>query len=690
MSDTQFVLIGENTLEVAFVMEVSREMNDHEKLYGRYKPNQHDIGSISGLTEALAGIDTKEGNLEDLTTDNKENLVGAINEVDLHADNNATNLSNHIADKSNPHEVTKAQVGLGNCDNTSDLNKPISTATQSALTNITNGTTSIAYDNTTSGLSATTLQGAIDEIDSDLDNVEDLIPSAASTSNQLADKSYVDTADNDLQSQIDAIAASSDVTDIVGTYSELQAYDTSTLTNDDIIKVLQDESQGGATTYYRWVVSGSSGSFVLIGSEGPYYTKAEADDLLAEKQDKITATNKLDSDMVDDTGQTNKFVTASEKSQISTNTSDITALQSGKADKSTTYTKTEVDTIASGKANVGLDNLNTDGQMIIDSQNGTISNCILEIPHNIKVELVDNILTLKAESTLVKTGDTYATVTTGKDLTYDYSNKPNGIYVQTCTNSGGSLGFQKLIGKLGSGDTLPTDNTNYEWFYLSGDRKIYVYTNGAWSDRNVTYPFCLVNVENGVASFAKDSDGNDMIFNGACFVGHHAAVYPNIKELISDGFNKDGSLKSTLGISNSLSIIELSGTAPDGYDRNIYTTNGRSWGQFTANEVNDVSELSSNSVLYSYVKNKNKFYHISSNAPTAAARFCLVKFIVSGSTVTDFTIRQPVRLATTEMLNKVQDQVATRQIDVTTLTGYDSTKTQTLKNVNGILTWVDD
>lgn len=42
-------------------------------------------------------------------------------------------LEAHIANHSNPHVVTKAQVGLGNCDNTSDLNKPISTATQTAL-----------------------------------------------------------------------------------------------------------------------------------------------------------------------------------------------------------------------------------------------------------------------------------------------------------------------------------------------------------------------------------------------------------------------------------------------------------------------------------------------------------------------------------------------------------------------------
>lgn len=44
-----------------------------------------------------------------------------------------TNLETHINNKSNPHEVNKDQVGLGNVDNTSDANKPISTATQNAL-----------------------------------------------------------------------------------------------------------------------------------------------------------------------------------------------------------------------------------------------------------------------------------------------------------------------------------------------------------------------------------------------------------------------------------------------------------------------------------------------------------------------------------------------------------------------------
>ena len=42
-------------------------------------------------------------------------------------------LEAHEADHANPHAVTKAQIGLGNCDDTADLDKPISTATQTAL-----------------------------------------------------------------------------------------------------------------------------------------------------------------------------------------------------------------------------------------------------------------------------------------------------------------------------------------------------------------------------------------------------------------------------------------------------------------------------------------------------------------------------------------------------------------------------
>ncbi|MCL2762239.1 MAG: hypothetical protein FWD36_03400, partial [Treponema sp.] len=44
-------------------------------------------------------------------------------------------IAAHFIDKENPHAVTKAQVGLGNVDNTPDASKPISAAAQSALNN---------------------------------------------------------------------------------------------------------------------------------------------------------------------------------------------------------------------------------------------------------------------------------------------------------------------------------------------------------------------------------------------------------------------------------------------------------------------------------------------------------------------------------------------------------------------------
>ena len=84
-----------------------------------------------------------------------------------------------------------------------------------------------------------------------------------------------DAADLDLQGQIDAISSASDVVDVVGTYAELQAYDTSKLSDNDIVKVLTDETHDDAISYYRW--NDATNAFTYIGSQGPFYTKSETD-----------------------------------------------------------------------------------------------------------------------------------------------------------------------------------------------------------------------------------------------------------------------------------------------------------------------------------------------------------------------------------------------------------------------------
>lgn len=96
-----------------------------------------------------------------------------------------------------------------------------------------------------------------------------------------------ENADEAIWDEIEKIELSSDVVDIVGTYADLQSYDTTNLQDNDIIKVLQDETHDGAISYYRW--NKTTQTFSYVGEEGPYYTQTQTDTLLADKQDKLIA-----------------------------------------------------------------------------------------------------------------------------------------------------------------------------------------------------------------------------------------------------------------------------------------------------------------------------------------------------------------------------------------------------------------
>ena len=86
-------------------------------------------------------------------------------------------------------------------------------------------------------------------------------------------KTYVDNA-------IAEIEMRSDVVDVVGTYADLEAYDTSHLAPNSLIKVINDETHDHEITYYRWVVVDNVGSWVYVASEGAFYTTAQIDQML--------------------------------------------------------------------------------------------------------------------------------------------------------------------------------------------------------------------------------------------------------------------------------------------------------------------------------------------------------------------------------------------------------------------------
>ena len=80
----------------------------------------------------------------------KEQLANK-NYVDLSSKSVKDSLDEHVADKNNPHQVTKAQVGLGNVDNTADIDKPVSNAVSSAIITATTDMVTKAYVNSKDG-----------------------------------------------------------------------------------------------------------------------------------------------------------------------------------------------------------------------------------------------------------------------------------------------------------------------------------------------------------------------------------------------------------------------------------------------------------------------------------------------------------------------------------------------------------
>lgn len=111
------------------------------------------IRDILAATKTTAGVmtaadktnldNTVQGLANEIT--NRTNAIKALRTElktyvdDLIADTGSdvtaleTKVNNHIANKSNPHTVTKTQVGLGNVNNTSDADKPVSTAQATAI-----------------------------------------------------------------------------------------------------------------------------------------------------------------------------------------------------------------------------------------------------------------------------------------------------------------------------------------------------------------------------------------------------------------------------------------------------------------------------------------------------------------------------------------------------------------------------
>lgn len=127
------------TAKAELTTAINKEISDRKAADSANLEELKDV--MTTVIDSLEGrIQETDNNLAKEVQDRKdeinrvEKLISDETATRAQADTNVNNkVDSHIANKSNPHGVTKAQVGLGNVNNTSDADKPVSTAQATAI-----------------------------------------------------------------------------------------------------------------------------------------------------------------------------------------------------------------------------------------------------------------------------------------------------------------------------------------------------------------------------------------------------------------------------------------------------------------------------------------------------------------------------------------------------------------------------
>lgn len=243
-----------------------------------------------------------------------------------------------------------------------------------------------------------------------------------------------------------------------------------------------------------------------------------------------------------------------------------------------------------------------------------ITNCITEIPQDIKLELADGVLTLKAGSIVYVpngAGVFNKRTATTNVTTQNLSSYPNGQYLvfDNSDLAGTSLRCN-LISACYSGATAPATGTVW---YDTTNNKIVVASGGAWTG-NRTLPLGIVTISNGAISSI------DQVFNGFGYIGSTIFTLPGVKGLMPDGINADGTLRNSL-----ITTVISTGQVPDKRTNQpiIVTSNGqiRTWGGIfnydtTINRV--VSSQGSQNIFLAGTYSSDSSGKITSSEPKTA------------------------------------------------------------------------
>ena len=189
---------------------------------------------------------------------------------------------------------------------------------------------------------------------------------------------------------------------------------------------------------------------------------------------------------------------------------------------------------------------------LADIQN-KITNCITKIPQDIKLELSDGTLTLKAGS-IVYRGNGQA-ITIAQDISMTY---PANATILVCASVSAPSLQGRLIANCFSGNADPqTPNSIY---YDTSANIVKFYPSSGGTGIEVSLPIAICTATGQITSI-------DQVFNGFGFIGKTIFALPGVEGLIPNGFNSDGTLNNIQA--KSVSLKRMSDTQENRAESNL-------------------------------------------------------------------------------------------------------------------------
>lgn len=162
-----------------------------------------------------------------------------------------------------------------------------------------------------------------------------------------------------------------------------------------------------------------------------------------------------------------------------------------------------------------------------------ITNCITAIPQDIKLELVDGVMTLKAGSKVYKANG--ESITISGDLVAAQGGTNTGAFA--FYRSDNNTVYTVIASQTFSGTTAPASPVTTTTWLDMGAKDVKVYDGTQWVG-GVSLPLCTFDNQDGKVTAVGQ------IFNGFGYIGSTAFILPGVKGLAPYGRNEDGSLKN--------------------------------------------------------------------------------------------------------------------------------------------------